>query len=48
MPVPLTMNSKDLYLRLLRYVKPYRHLFVMSILGIVILAATEPVLPALV
>ncbi|MCP5419535.1 MAG: lipid A export permease/ATP-binding protein MsbA [Gammaproteobacteria bacterium] len=42
------MNSKDLYLRLLRYVKPYRHLFVMSILGIVILAATEPVLPALV
>jgi subfamily B ATP-binding cassette protein MsbA len=42
------MNSKDLYLRLLRYVKPYRHLFALSILGILVLAATEPVLPALV
>jgi subfamily B ATP-binding cassette protein MsbA len=42
------MNSKDLYLRLLRYVKPYRHLFAFSILGILTLAVTEPVLPALV
>lgn len=42
------MNSKDLYLRLLRYVKPYRRLFALSILGILALAVTEPVLPALV
>ena len=41
------MNSKDLYLRLLRYVKPHRRVFTASILATVVLAATEPVLPAL-
>ncbi len=42
------MNSKDLYLRLLRYVKPYRHLFAASMLGILVFAVTEPILPALI
>jgi subfamily B ATP-binding cassette protein MsbA len=41
------MNSKDLYLRLLRYVKPYWRIFALSILGTLLLAITEPMLPAL-
>lgn len=41
------MNSKDLYLRLLRYVRPYWRIFVLSIVGTVVLAATEPAMPAL-
>lgn len=41
------MNSKDLYLRLLRYVKPHARIFAASLLATVILAATEPALPAL-
>ena len=42
------MNSKDLYLRLLRYVKPHRRIFAVSIIGTLVLAATEPALPALI
>jgi subfamily B ATP-binding cassette protein MsbA len=42
------MNSKDLYLRLLGYVKPYRRIFAAAILGMLVLATTEPVLPALI
>lgn len=41
------MNGKDLYLRLLRYVKPHRRIFGFSILATVIAAVTEPALPAL-
>jgi len=41
------MNSKDLYLRLLRYVLPYRKVFLFSLLGTVAFAATEPAMPAL-
>ena len=41
------MNSKDLYLRLLRYVLPYRKIFLFSLLGTVAFAATEPAMPAL-
>ena len=41
------MSSKDLYLRLLRYVKPYLAVFVAAIVAIIIVALTEPVLPAL-
>ncbi len=41
------MTSRELYLRLLRFVLPYRRAFALSILGTVLLAATEPVLPAL-
>ena len=41
------MNSKDLYLRLLRYVLPYRKAFIFALLGTVAFAATEPAMPAL-
>ena len=40
------MTSTQLYLRLLRYVKPYWGVFAISILGMLITAATEVVLPA--
>jgi len=42
-----TMTSTELYLRLLSYVKPYWRVFALGILGMIIAAATEPVLPAL-
>lgn len=41
------MSSKQLYLRLLRYVKPYWRMFALSLLGMVVVAATEPALPGL-
>jgi len=41
------MTSKDLYFRLLRYVLPYRKAFLVSLLGTVAFAATEPGMPAL-
>ena len=41
------MNSKDLYLRLLRNVFPYWRMFALSLLGTVAFAATEPAMPAL-
>jgi subfamily B ATP-binding cassette protein MsbA len=41
------MNSKELYLRLLKYVFPYRKAFLFSLLGTVAFAATEPAMPAL-
>jgi subfamily B ATP-binding cassette protein MsbA len=40
-------NSRVLYLRLLRYVAPYWRMFALSILTMVLVAATEPVFPAL-
>jgi ATP-binding cassette, subfamily B, bacterial MsbA len=40
------MTSTRLYLRLLRYVKPYWAVFALSIVGMLISAATEVVLPA--
>lgn len=40
-------NTKALYLRLLKYVKPYRWQFSVAIIGMVVFAATEPALPAL-
>ena len=42
-----TMTSTQLYLRLLRHVKPYWRMFALGILGMVVYAATTPVLPAL-
>ncbi len=41
------MTSSQLYLRLLGYVKPYWRVFALSILGMTVAAATEPLLPAL-
>jgi subfamily B ATP-binding cassette protein MsbA len=43
----MNLSSTQLYLRLLGYVKPYWRIFGISILGMVISAATEPLLPAL-
>ncbi|EDN69599.1 Lipid A export ATP-binding/permease protein MsbA [Beggiatoa sp. PS] len=42
------MNSKALYLRLLRYVVPYWRIFTLAILAIIIMAITDPVLAALI
>ncbi len=42
-PMP---NSRSLYLRLLRYVRPYWRIFALSLLGMVIFALTEPAMPA--
>ncbi|MBX3666590.1 MAG: lipid A export permease/ATP-binding protein MsbA [Burkholderiales bacterium] len=41
------MSGTELYLRLLRHVRPYWRVFALGVLGIVIVAATEPALPAL-
>ncbi|GAB1231590.1 lipid A ABC transporter ATP-binding protein/permease MsbA [Ferrigenium sp. UT4] len=41
------MTSYQLYLRLLRYVRPHWRAFAVSILGMMVAAATEPLLPAL-
>ncbi|NIP47227.1 MAG: lipid A export permease/ATP-binding protein MsbA [Gammaproteobacteria bacterium] len=41
------MTGKDLYVRLLRHVVPYWRMFVVAVVAMVILAATEPALPAL-
>ncbi|OGT19801.1 MAG: lipid A export permease/ATP-binding protein MsbA [Gammaproteobacteria bacterium RBG_16_57_12] len=40
-------GTKALYLRLLGYVRPYRGVFSISILAMIVLAATEPAMPAL-
>ena len=40
-------KSRVLYLRLLRYVAPYWRMFALSIMAMVLVAATEPLLPAL-
>ena len=37
----------QLYLRLLRFVRPYRGVFVLALLGMTLVAATEPALPAM-
>jgi len=42
-----TPSSAQLYLRLLRYVRPYWRVFAASILGTIVAAVTEPALPAL-
>ena len=41
------MTSSRLYLRLLGYIKPYWRVFALSVLSMVVAAATEPLLPAL-
>ena len=46
MAIPET-KSRVLYLRLLRYVAPYWRMFALSILAMVLVAATEPLFPAL-
>ena len=36
------VSSKDLYLRLLRYARPYLKVFAISLLAMIIAAGTEP------
>jgi subfamily B ATP-binding cassette protein MsbA len=43
----MNMTSSQLYLRLLNYVKPYWRVFAISLLGTAVVAATEPLAPAL-
>jgi subfamily B ATP-binding cassette protein MsbA len=42
-----SIMSAGLYLRLLRFVAPYRGVFALALAGMVVVAATEPALPAL-
>ncbi len=42
-----TLSSTELYLRLLRYVAPYKHVLIVALLGAIVVALTEPALPAL-
>jgi ATP-binding cassette, subfamily B, bacterial MsbA len=41
-------NSRQLYLRLLSYVRPYAKVFTVALLAMVLAAATEPLFPALI
>lgn len=43
----LELSSKKLYLRLLRYVLPYWRMFAISIVAMIVVAASEPAFPAL-
>ncbi|HUY03790.1 MAG TPA: lipid A export permease/ATP-binding protein MsbA, partial [Rhodocyclaceae bacterium] len=40
-------SSREIYLRLLGYVRPYRKVFVLAILGMAATAMTEPLFPAI-
>ena len=42
-----TTSNRELYLRLLTYVKPYKRAFALAILAMLGVAATEPVFPAM-
>lgn len=41
------MNSRELYFRLLSYLRPHLGIFMLSVVGMIITAATQPVFPAL-
>jgi subfamily B ATP-binding cassette protein MsbA len=41
------MNSRALYFRLLGHVRPYRRVFILAVLAMVVAAITEPAMPAL-
>jgi subfamily B ATP-binding cassette protein MsbA len=43
----MNLTSTQLYLRLLKYVKPYWRTFAISVISMAVTAATEPLLPAL-
>jgi ATP-binding cassette, subfamily B, bacterial MsbA len=45
---PLGPSSAKLYARLLSYVRPYAKLFALAVLAMMMAAATEPLLPALI
>ncbi|MDP1594929.1 MAG: lipid A export permease/ATP-binding protein MsbA [Gallionella sp.] len=43
----MNLSSIQLYFRLLKYVKPYWRTFAISLLGMIVVASTEPLVPAL-
>jgi len=43
----MNLSSTQLYFRLLNYVKPYWRIFAISLLGMIVVASTEPLVPAL-
>jgi ATP-binding cassette, subfamily B, bacterial MsbA len=43
-----TATDLDLYMRLLGYVKPYWRMFIISVLSMIVLAATDPAIAALI
>jgi len=43
----MNLSSTQLYFRLLKYVRPYWRTFAISLLGMIVVAATEPLVPAL-
>ncbi len=47
LPGARIVSGRHLYLRLLRHVVPYWRVFALALLGMIITAATEPALPAL-
>ncbi len=47
MTQPISPSNRDLYARLLSYVKPYWKAFALAVVGMVGTAATEPVFPAI-
>ena len=47
MPHPRGHGSRQLYLRLLSYVRPYAKVFALALLGMIATAATEPLFPML-
>ncbi len=44
---PATASSREIYFRLLGYVRPYWRVFAVALIGMVITAAAEPLFPAL-
>ncbi|MGD9953620.1 MAG: lipid A export permease/ATP-binding protein MsbA [Burkholderiales bacterium] len=47
MPHPRSQSSRELYLRLLTYVRPYAKVFALALAGMIAAAATEPLFPML-
>jgi len=47
MSSPSSINNRQIYLRLLGYVRPYRAAFALAMLGMALTAMTEPLFPAL-
>ncbi|MDD5176649.1 MAG: lipid A export permease/ATP-binding protein MsbA [Sterolibacterium sp.] len=45
--MPHNQTNREIYLRLLGYVRPYRTAFLLSMLGMALTAMTEPLFPAL-
>jgi subfamily B ATP-binding cassette protein MsbA len=43
----MNLSSTQLYFRLLKYVRPYWRIFAISLLGMIVVASTEPLVPAL-